>query len=412
MIDEVLQLGRQLVRHANRPYQRYFMRENTLGHRFSIIVGPRGVGKTTALVQHLTTTHPDWETGGAALYVQADHFRLGDTTLYDIAEDFTNLGGKLLCIDEVHKHPEWPRELKSICDTFPALKLVVSGSSALQIHKASHDLSRRAILYHMVGLSFREYLELKFDMELPGFELPSVWTEHPAMAGKIVQQFEARGARLLAGFKDYLREGYYPYFLEYRDPALYALTLEQNMHTTIESDLLAVHPTLTGASIERIKRLLAVIAESAPFTPDLNRLAALLDITDQRTLKTYLKYLEDAGAIMTLSKGKRNLRALEKPDRIYLHDTNQMYALARRETTHNLGSIRETFFSSMLRKDHDVRMAERGDFVIDGEATVEIGGKSKTASQIRTERNAYVVVDDVEIGAGRRIPLWLFGFLY
>lgn len=295
MFDDLFELSRHMIRMRVRPYRRQVSRHRAIQSRCSILVGQRGVGKTTAIVQHLVDAFPDFEVSRACLYVPADHFVVAQTPLYEVARDFANGGGKLLCLDEIHKQADWAKSLKSILDTFPDLRIVASGSSMLQLHKGSHDLSRRAIVWKMNGFSFREYLELRLTLELPALAVEGMLQGHERYAADVVERLKGTGTTVLALFRDYLQVGYYPYFLEYQDRDLFKITLEQNVHTAIESDLAALYPHLTGSSIARIKRLLAVISASVPFTPDLAALRRLLDIADDRTLKTYLGYLEDAG---------------------------------------------------------------------------------------------------------------------
>lgn len=411
MLDEIFELSRHMIRILIRPYRRQFPGAKLFAAPCSILIGQRGVGKTTAVVQHLTECFPDYDTSRECLYIPVDHFVVAQTPLYEIARDFVGQGGKLLCLDEIHKQNDWARSLKSIRDTFPELRIVASGSSMLQIHKGSHDLSRRAIVHRITGLSFREYLELKLNTTLPVLDLQSVLEHHERHATDLVAELRGRDVKALGMFRDYLRVGFYPYFAEYQDEDLFRLTLEQNVHTAIESDLTALHPNLSGGSVARIKRLLAVIAASVPFTPDLARLRRLLEIADDRTLKTYLNHLENAGLIMTVRRSSGGLRAIEKPEKIYLGDPNQVYALCTSGQA-SIGNVRETFFCRMLSETGSIHTAEKGDFRIGDGVLIEVGGRSKTDRQIRGTPAACLALDDIEIGAGNRIPLWLFGFLY
>jgi predicted AAA+ superfamily ATPase len=411
MIDELFELSRHLIRILDRPYRRQFRPMRAFAGRCSILVGQRGVGKTTSVVQHLVETFPDRVTSRACLYIPVDHFVVAQRPLYDVARDFASQGGKLLCLDEIHKQSDWARSLKSIHDTFPDLRVVASGSSMLQIHKGSHDLSRRAIVHRMTGLSFREYLELRLSLELPVLTLQPLLEGHERLAADVVTRLRERDAKVLGLFHDYLRIGFYPYFSEYQDVDLFRMTLEQSVHTAIESDLTALHPNLSGSSVARIKRLLAVIAASVPFTPDLAKLRRLLEIADDRTLKTYLSHLEAAGLIMTIGRSTGGLRAMEKPEKIYLGDPNQIYALCTPDQA-CIGNVRETFFCRMLSEVGSIHAAEKGDFVVGDGILIEVGGRTKSERQIRGKRSAFLAVDDTEVGAGCRIPLWLFGFLY
>ena len=411
MLDDLFALSREMIRILNRPYERYFIRGVVLKGRCSIIAGKRGIGKTTTLVQHLLKRDADVQTSRKTLYVPVDHFAVRSIPLYEIARDFVQQGGTRLYVDEIHKYSEWSRDLKSIYETFPDLTVIASGSSMMQIRKGSHDLSRRAVVYRMTGMSFREFLEMRFSIELPVLELETLVDNHESIVPDLVDALRSVGERPIGAFADYLQFGVYPYYFEYEDREVFRATLEQNVHTAIESDLPAVHPQLTGTSIARIKMLLAAIAASVPLTPDLVKLKRLLDIADDRTLKTYLGYLEDAGLIMAFSKTGRDLKAMEKPRKIYLGDVNEAHALqptGRADT----GSVRETFFAQSVSVVHALRIPDKGDFATDSGMVFEVGGRNKTASQIQEQPNAYLAIDGIETGVGARIPLWAFGFLY
>jgi uncharacterized protein len=411
MLDDIFRLSRNFLKTFNKPYRRYFLKKYPLASRFSIITGQRGVGKTTAMIQKTLSANDDDIFSKNALYVPVDHFIVAGRSLYEIAEDFYNLGGKMICFDEIHKYGGWSSELKSIYDSLQKLTILASGSSAMEIQKGSHDLSRRAVVYPMTGLSFREYIDLAEGIKTESFVLKSILEEHEKLSYDIIASIEGKKKKLLALFKDYLQFGYFPYFTEFDDISLYYITLEQSIRTTIESDLLSIYPTLNGSSIKKIKRLLAVIAESAPFIPDLKRLKRIVEIGDERTLKNYLKYLEDGGVILSLTKSGSGLGALEKPDKIYLNNPNQIYAMSS-EGKENIGTIRETFFINMLSVMHKVSMPKKGDFYIDNKYTFEIGGKNKSFKQIKDINNSFLAIDDIETGISNKIPLWLFGFLY
>lgn len=409
-MDEFLELSQTYIRLQNRDFTRSFIDDNPLTARFSIIVGQRGVGKTTVLIQQLLK-HDNNKGSGKILYLPVDHFLVGRSTLYEITDKFVKLGGELICFDEIHKYPSWSQELKSIFETFPKLKIIASGSSALEITKGSHDLSRRAIVYRMNGLSFREYIALKTGIHIERILLTDLLADHNGLAHNIISIIEKAGAKVILLFFEYLRGGFYPYFLEYSDLGLLQMTLEQGIRTTLESDLPAIHQSLNGGSIGKIRRLLAIIADIVPYTPNLKMLKSKLEITDDRTLKNYLKYLDDAGVIMTISNTDRGLKEMEKPDKIYLNNTNLCYALSSTKDP-NIGSIRETFILSMLRNSHKVTVPPQGDLLIDNSITIEVGGKGKTQRQINGIDNSWLAIDGIEIGVGKKIPLWLFGFLY
>jgi predicted AAA+ superfamily ATPase len=411
VIEELFRLSQNFIRINSREYVRYFLKTNALKSRFSIIVGQRGVGKTTAIIQHILFSYKNDIFTNKALYIQADHFLVGGHSLYEIAERFYNLGGEMICFDEIHKYRNWSTELKSIYDTFPNLTIVSSGSSALEIYRGSGDLSRRAVVYRMFGMSFREFLELELGIDFKTAGLEDIVRNHQRIADGVVVAVEKKGKKILALFKSYLEYGYYPYFKEYKNKDIFYITLEQNIHTTLESDLIAIYPSLSGNSINKIKKLLAIIASSVPFTPDLKNLKTALDVGDERTLKTYLKHLEDAGIIQTVSKSGRGLRELEKPEKIYLNNPNLIHAISSRLPVET-GNLRETFFLNLTGALHKVSSPSQGDFLVDGRYIFEVGGKSKGFSQIKGIKNSFLAVDNIEIGIGNRIPLWIFGFLY
>lgn len=410
-MQELLELSAQLLQQQNRKYIRYFLKTNDLAHRFSIISGQRGIGKSTVMVQHLLSRASGDPYADDILYLPADHFAVRTYTLYEIAEWFNKRGGRLIAFDEIHRYPDWSMELKSMYDTFPKLTILASGSSALEIHKGSHDLSRRALVYRMHGLSFREFVELRTGLSFEVAPLASVLEDHRRQAGSIVKRLDEGGHKVLKLFADYLVRGFYPYFVDMADLQLFQTTLEQQVHTTIDSDLLAIYPSLGGGSIRKIKQLLAVIAATVPFTPDLNALKQAVEVADTRTLKTYLKYLEDAGIIAQYHKAGRPFDAMRKPEKIYLNNTNQLYTLSPTRAG-NIGTVRETFFAQTLSFLHAVTVAKEGDFTVDGKIVVEVGGKNKKRKQIRGVPEAYIAADDMEVGADRTIPLWLFGWEY
>ena len=406
MLEDFFQLSQNYIINYHQEYIRYFLKKESLSNHFSIISGQRGIGKTTAIIQYIQQHYPDLYTT-KALYIQADHFLLGDRSLYEIADAFDKLGGELLCIDEIHKYPNWSKELKSINDTFRTLKLLVSGSSALEIHKGSHDLSRRALVYRMKGMSFREFIEMKLGIVLENFSLKEILSRHQPIAQSITDALSEEQEKILPLFRDYLEVGYYPYYFEYNNKEQFYMALEQNIHTTIENDLLAIYPSLTGNSIKKLKSLLQVISASVPFIPDMKKLKNIIGVGDERTLKNYLKYLEDAGLIKMLVKSSKGLGSMEKPEKIYLDNSNLLFT-----SKANIGTVRETFFMNQLSKDHTLVSPKSGDFLLDESLTFEVGGKNKSFKQIKDMNHSFVASDEIERGFGNRVPLWLFGFLY
>ena len=355
---------------------------------------------------------PDILETNKALYVPCDHFLLAGHTLFSIAEQFYQHGGVFLCLDEIHTYPAWSKELKSIYDSFPDISMLVSGSSSLEIEKGTHDISRRALKYTLVGLSLREYIELQTGIPCRVLTLASLFKSHEKEALSLTKQLSRGGYKVLDIFNNYLFSGYYPYFLEYSEKEHYMQVIEQGMHTSIESDLLSVHPEITGNSLRKIKKLLSFLSQNVPYVPDFSKLKQAMDIGDERTLKTYLKYLEDAGLITSISRAKGGLSELLRPEKIYLNNTNQMYAFSP-GVSPNRGTIRETFAVSMMKNAGiPFSVPPRGDLFLDGTYTVEIGGKGKSFDQIKNVQSSFVLSDDLECGFQNRIPLWMLGFLY
>ena len=408
-MDEIVELSENLLRGMWRPYQRAFLAQLRGASRFTLLSGKRGVGKTTCLAQLCAERKTTGQRFSRVLYLPMDHVRLRDTSIYDVAEWLVGMGGELLCVDEVHTAPGWAPALKSIHDSFPALRVVASGSSAVRLEQAARDLSRRLIVHRLPEMSFREYLELTWGLELPPLTLNELTADHPLLARRVIEALAVDGRRILPAFEHFLRVGAYPFHLDFDDRSLFYRAVAQAMRTAIEVDLLAAHPRLTGASVRTMLRLFAFVSSSVPFTPDMRKLKGIIKIGDERTLKQYLEYLADAGLLISLMSSDRKLAGLEKPDRIYLGDTAQLFAVAGERA--NRGTVRETFFLQSLLPDHGIVAPRGADFLVDDRLRVEVGGKNKGGRQIAGNAEAILAVDGVEVGAGRRVPLWLFGFL-
>lgn len=407
-MDTPFELSRQFMGQLTRQYRRKL--EIPLSGRCHLLTGARGVGKSTWTAQYLIDRYPDYTSSTECLYLPADHFSIAGQSLYELAEIFVRRGGKLLCLDEVHRADHWARDLKSLTDTFPDLEILATGSSLLHLQKGSHDLSRRFLLHRMEGLSFREWLLLKHGIALPTLSIEALLEQYEAKAAAIVAALKEIGLPVLAAFQAYLQTGYYPYSLEIQDRQAYLRTLQQSALASLEGDLPAIHPNLSGASIKRIRRLLAAIASNVPFTPDLAKLRRRLQIADDRTLKDYLGYLEDAELITILHRQGTPLGSMDKPDRIYLGDPNLAYALAD-PAPPDSGALRETFFLRSLPRQTSVRAAPQGDFLLNKQTTIEVGGAKKDLRQISQIPRSFLALDDIEYASPRRIPLWLFGFL-
>lgn len=336
-----------------------------------------------------------------ALYVSLDDVYFSENKLVYFAEDFYRKGGNYLFLDEVHKYPNWSQELKNIYDNLPNLKIVFTSSSALDIYKGSHDLSRRALVYHLPGLSFREFIELKYNIQLPVITLEDVLTREPENTWNYLEKI-----RPLKILPEYLKYGVYPFFIESEGTYLERLLATVNLVT--ETDLPPVYH-LDYYSVQKIKAMLAIISGIVPFKPNIKKLAEQAGTTRDSLLK-YLFYLEKAQIVKRLTKNTKGINFLNKPDKLYLDNTNLMYALANNQP--ETGTIRETFFLHQLSVNHQVYYPEKGDFLVDNKYLFEVGGRNKTGKQIAGMDNAWIITDNIEYRIGNKIPLWLFGFLY
>ena len=361
------------------------------------IKGARGVGKTTMLLQYIPQQLPlNQET----LYVSLDDIYFTTNKLVTLADQFVKNGGKYLILDEVHRYANWSVELKNIYDDHADLKVIFTGSSALHLHRSKADLSRRAVMYHMPGLSFREFLKFAYQLDLPTFSLSDIINNHVEICLQLVSQFKP-----LPAFKEYTTLGYYPYFLENKDT--YHLKLAEIINLIVEVDLPYVID-INLNSIDKIKKLLYVLAESSPFKPNIQKLSDKVGVA-RNTIIAYLQYLQETELLHLLHSSTGGISAMQKPEKVYLQNPNLFYAIAPQNV--NMGSLRETFFYNQLQVKHRVRYPKQGDFLIDDHWTAEIGGKQKGYHQLAQTEQGFIAADDLEIGYQRKIPLWLFGFL-
>ena len=380
-------------------FERELERKINWNARLISIRGSRGTGKTTLFLQHIKKTFSN--NLNKVLYVSLDNIYFSNNTLVELAEKFASRGGTHLFLDEVHKYENWSKEIKNLYDDFPELHIAFTGSSLLEILNGRADLSRRTLVYELTGLSFREYLSIIKVQDFPIFTLEEILKNNEQISAEIASKI-----RPFEFFDDYLSFGYYPYFLEGKDD--YFNRLNETLNMILEVEL----PFLRGlevAYVPKIKKLLAVIGESAPFIPNITQLATKIGISRQ-TLLLYLKYLEDAKLINQLYKKSRGLGALEKPEKILMENTNLM-ELFNGENT-NIGNRRETFVLNQLLHSHKVDFSEESDFFVDSKYTFEVGGKNKKRKQIQTVPDSYIIADDIEFGTDRRIPIWLLGFMY
>jgi len=357
------------------------------------LYGSRGVGKTTLLLQVLDALDIAEE---AKLYITCDHPMFYDVPLFDFVDEFAKFGGEVIVIDEIHKIPDFQTQIKLMYD-FLDITVYFSGSSAVELTDA--DVARRYSMYHLPILSFREFLELSFGLMLPSFSLEELLAEHLAAANRIIDLLPDK--KILKHFRRFLQEGVYPYYFE--DPTKYIDRVSENINAILYNDLLNVVP-IDSAKIIALKKLLLTLCVSEPFEFSLDTVG----IT-KPTLYKYIDYLSRAELMHHIVYDAKRFKNLKKPDKLYLGNTNLFRALCLDSRT---GSIRETFFVSMLHSHHRITYVQKGDFLVDERYTFEIGGKNKGFEQIKEIPDAYIAADGIEVGFGKKIPLWLFGFVY
>lgn len=397
-MDLLIEIHRQRLKWTDTTFVRSLVNRIDWNSRLIGIKGSRGVGKTTLMLQYIKQNYGN---STDVLYVSLDNIWFTNHKMSDLVDDFVKRGGKYLFLDEVHKYPSWAQEIKNVYDNYPQLSIVFTGSSLLEILNARADLSRRADIYHLPGLSFREYMEMFHGIRLPTYSFPDILERHSDISDEVLSLF-----RPLQYFDDYLREGYYPFYVE--NPKRFPIRLEETVNMILEIELPLLRH-VDYAYVHRIKQLLQIISQSTPFIPNVSKLAERIGVS-RTTLTAYLKYLEETELLISLYKDSRGISALQKPEKIYLGNTNLMYVLNTENV--NKGNLRETFFANQVQYGHVLQYSDASDFLVDGKFTFEIGGKQKSRKQIEGLEYAFVVSDDIEYGSGKRIPLWMFGLLY
>lgn len=378
---------------------RYLYHQIDWNQRLIGILGARGSGKTTLMLQFIKLNYPDLQN---VLYLSIDRVFPPDFTIYKLAESFYLQGGRRLILDEVHKYPGWAVELKNIYDDFPALKLVFSGSSALLLHRAEADLSRRASMYHLRNLSFREFILFKTNVAFETLGLQQVLETHPSLTAYI--NHNIRPVQL---FQEFTKFGAYPYYFEH--PLLYHDRVMATVKTIIETDFPAI-ASFSYSSVVAIQKLLSFIADSVPFKPNIAELSRKTGISRDILLRM-IDLLVRADLLLVLRQQSAPTGYFTKPDKIYLHNSSLAWALSQ-STDPDIGNIRETFFINQLEGIHQLSLPDTADFLVDNKYLFEIGGPSKSKKQLQQVSNAYVLRDQIETGHKNIVPLWLFGFLY
>ena len=391
-METLYQTLEEHLRKTGLDFKRYLYPTINWNNRLFGIVGPRGVGKTTILFQYIKENRSTSDT----LYVSMDDLYFSAHSLLETAADFHKNGGKFLFIDEIHKYPEWSKTLKNLYDNYPDLKVVFTGSSVLDILKGNADLSRRALLLHLQGLSFREYLQLFHGITVPVLSLDDILS-HKSNELKPVIGYPVKF------FKEYLQRGYYPF----GNDEDYMAHLRQIIVQTMESDI-PLYANMNVSTGRKLLKLLAIIAGSVPFKPNFSGLSRLIEVS-KNNISDYFYYIEKAGMIAQLREKTESYLVAGKVEKVYLDNTNLAFCLSEKEP--DVGNLRETVFLNQMRVNNNVYRSVKGDFNI-GNMTFEVGGKSKTQKQIEGLKNAYIVKDDIEYGYKNVIPLWAFGLNY
>ncbi len=376
-------------------YERDLLHRLNSKNRIIGIVGAKGVGKTTLLLQYMKKQNLSSD---EMLYISIDHPLMSATTILDIAKEFASYGGKLLILDEIHNQDGFAIDLKTIWD-FLEINVIFSGSSALHLDNA--DLSRRVIKYSLPTLSFREFIEMQTNQQFAKLTLEDILSNHSQHSQEILFKIKP-----LKYFKDYFKFGFYPFYLE--DKETVNMKLTEAINKTIDIDLLQIY-NIDPKKLRNIKKILTLLCSSVPYKPNITTLAASVEV-DPKTLYIYLDALQKGRIIRMVSATSRGEAIIKKPEKIYLDNPNMFNVLCQ---TPDIGTLRESFFSGILcNAEHSITASKKGDFIIDDKYTVEVGGKSKSFKQIKDMDNSYVVADDIEAGSGNKIPLYLFGFLY
>jgi len=398
ILNDILNYQREMFEYSNnKTYKRHFFeRIFSTSSKLVGIIGARGVGKTTALMQYFNDYPASFS---KKLYISADFIMID--SLFETVRNFVKEGGEIVIIDEIHKYQNFEIELKKIYDILN-IKVFFSGSSAIKLNNAKADLSRRAVIFDVKGMSFREFLEMDLKINLPFFSLEEILENHTDIAYELLNKFDLRPK-----FREYIQKGYYPFYFD--DKENYLKKLNEVVNTSIEVDIPSVF-SMEYETVNKLKKIVKLICESYPFTLNIQEFLTKMNMSknDYQRLYKYFYFLEKAKIFRILWSNYRGKNILTKPEKIYLNNTNLHYAYC---PNREIGTVREVFFESML-EDYKTQVAKKGDFIVEDKYIFEIGGKNKTTKQIKELDNSFVVRDDIEIGSNRIIPLWLFGFLY
>jgi len=398
-MQQIIQRYQTLLASINHNFERALTNKINWENRAIGLKGARGTGKSTLLLQHLKSS----QDGEMAIYLSLDDLYFKSTSLVEAGETFYRNGGRRLFLDEVHKYPDWHREIKNLYDFYPDLQLVFSGSSILELQKSSVDLSRRVIFYELTALSFREFLEFKYGYKFPVYTIEEIQSNHEEIARELKQKLDAP----LRFFQEFLTYGSYPFFREGLDD--YSYKLQQIINVIIDYDLPEAKE-ISVSTQNKIKKLLYILSEAVPFTPNISKLALQIETT-RPILLEMLHLLEETRLIRNLRSATKGISLMNKPEKILLSNANLIKSLS--EKGWNTGNIRETFALDQLQNAGlKITHPPKGDFLINEELLVEIGGKNKNSFQVAHHENHLVFSNELEIGWGKQVPLYLLGFLY
>jgi len=396
MIEQIELLSNQILAQKVPEYKRFLFDKIDFDERLIGVLGSRGVGKTTMLLQYLHTIYKVKKT----LYIMADHPLVVELGLFAIADEFQKKGGEVLIIDEIHKIKNFEIDLKLVYDSFFSLNVVFTGSNAIAIDNAKADLSRRAVIHRLPVLSFREFLELETNEIFESIPLNEILGNHTSHAIEVLSKVKP-----FAYFEEYLKSGAYPFYTSSKDSYIQKL-LSASMQI-LETDLPMIY-TIDHDKINSLKKMMIMLCQSEPFDINISKLCGAVEL-NQRTLYKYLGILQAAGLIRILGAKSSGVSIISKPEKLYLDNTNLFSIFCDNP---KIGTIRETFFASSVSYGHSVNYPKSGDFILDEKYTFEVGGKDKSFKQLKDVNEGYVVADNIEIGVDNKIPLWLFGFLY
>ncbi len=398
-MESLFKKHKMLISQINTGIVRDMMHSVNWEKQLVAIRGSRGVGKTTLIRQYIKQKFGI--SAGEALYCVMDSMYFANHTLLELAEQFHLMGGTHLFLDEVHRYPTWSREIKEIIDLYPNMKITFTGSSLIQILNADADLSRRVLSYTMEGLSFREYLQFYKGIHIPVYGLEDIMTNYDDICAETNKMCHPQPL-----FEEYLRVGYFPFYDG--DEEEYYSRIENVIDFIVGQEL----PQFCGvdpANTRKVKALIQFLADSVPYELNIAKLSARLEL-NKNTVLSYINSLGRAELLMLLYSDSKTITRLQKPDKIYLHDPNMFYALGFGE---KIGTIRECFLINQLSVNHTVEYGkEQGDFIIDGNITIEVGGPDKTFEQVVDIPNSYIFADRIEFPVGKKIPLWMAGLVY